>query len=63
MLKILQVSQMNLMIFFVNVASKVKEPVTNTNHVKLKEFCQAKLPADAKFVLPSIQKEKILKFL
>ena len=49
--------------FFVNVASKLKEPVTNTNHVKLKEFCQAKLPADAKFVIPSSQKEKVLKFL
>ena len=49
--------------FFVNVASKLKEPVTNTNHIKLKEFCQTKLPADAKFVIPSLQKEKVLKFL
>ena len=49
--------------FFVNVASKLKEPVTNTDHTKLKEFCQTKLPEDAKFIIPSIQKEKILKFL
>ena len=49
--------------FFVNIASKLKEPVSNTNHDKLKEFCQAKLPADAKFVIPLIQKEKVLKFL
>ena len=54
---------MNLMIFFVNVASKLKEPVTNTNHTKLKEFCQTKLPEDAKFIIPSIQKENVLKFL
>ena len=49
--------------FFVNVASKLKEPVTNTDHTKLKEFCQTKLPEDAKFIIPSIQKEKVLKFL
>ena len=49
--------------FFVNIASKLKEPVSNTNHDKLKEFCQAKLPADAKFVIPLIPKEKVLKFL
>ena len=49
--------------FFVNVASKLKEPVTNTDHTKLKEFCQTKLPKDAKFIIPSIQKEKVLKFL
>ena len=49
--------------FFVNVASKLKEPVTYSNHTKLKEFCQTKLPEDAKFTIPSIQKEKVLNFL
>ena len=49
--------------FFVNVASKLKEPVTYSNHTKLKEFCQTKLPEDVKFTIPSIQKEKVLKFL
>ena len=49
--------------FFVNVASKLKEPVTYSNHTKLKEFCQTKLREDAKFTIPSIQKEKVLKFL
>ena len=27
--------------FFVNIASKLKEPVGKTNHDKLKEFCQS----------------------
>ena len=49
--------------FFVNVATKLKEPVPNTNHDKLKEFCQSKLPSDMKFKIPQIQKEKVLKFL
>ena len=49
--------------FFVNIASKLKEPVINTHHDKLREFCRAKLPAGTKFVIPSIQKEKVSKFL
>ena len=49
--------------FFVNIASKLKESVTDEDHEKLKEFCQAKLPADTKFVIPPVQKEKVLKFL
>ena len=49
--------------FFVNAASKIKEPATNTNHDKLRGFCHEKLPEGTKFVIPSIQKEKVLKFL
>ena len=49
--------------FFVNVASKLKEPTTSTSHEKLKEFCQEKLPSGMKFEIPSINKEKVLKFL
>ena len=49
--------------FFVNIASKLKEPVTNTNHDKLKEFCGAKLSGDTKFVIPPIKKETVSKFL
>ena len=49
--------------FFVNIASKLKESaVTNTNHDKLKEFCQSKLPSNTKFKIPQIQKESVLKF-
>ena len=49
--------------FFVNIASKLKEPVLNTNHDKLREFCQGKLSPDTKFVIPAISKEKVSKFL
>ena len=49
--------------FFVNVASKIKEPVINTNHDKLREFRHKKCPEGTKFVILSIQKEKVSKFL
>ena len=49
--------------FFVNVASKLKEPVTSTNHDKLKEFCHEKLPPNMKFEIPMIDRQKVLKFL
>ena len=49
--------------FFVNIASKLKEPVVNADHDKLREFCQAKIPADTKFSIPPVQKDKVLKFL
>ena len=49
--------------FFVNVASKLKEPVLESNHDRLKEFCQSKLPFDMKFTIPQIQNENVLKFL
>ncbi|MEW8547257.1 MAG: reverse transcriptase family protein [Candidatus Thiodiazotropha sp.] len=49
--------------FFVNVASRIKEPVTNSNHARLKEFCQSKLPANAKFSISAIDKHKVLKYL
>ena len=29
----------------------------------IREFCEAKLPADTKFIIPPIQKEKVLTFL
>ena len=49
--------------FFVNIASKVKEPTINTNHEKLREFCHSKLPADTKFIIPPISNEYVSKFL
>ena len=48
--------------FFVNIASKLKEPVGKINHDKLKEFCQSKLPSDTKFKIPQVLKENVLKF-
>ena len=49
--------------YFVNIATKLKEPVTSINHDKLKEFCDSKLPVDTKFVIPNIEKATVLKFL
>ena len=49
--------------FFVNIATKLKEHVPSTNHDKLKDFCQSKLPPDTKFTIPPIQREKVLRFL
>ena len=49
--------------FFINIATKLKEPVTNANHERLKEFCRSKLPGNTKFTIPSIEKQKVLKFL
>ena len=49
--------------YFVNIASKLKEPIISTNHDKLQEFCQERLPAGIKFNIPLIQREKVLKFL
>ncbi|MEW8546816.1 MAG: reverse transcriptase family protein [Candidatus Thiodiazotropha sp.] len=49
--------------FFVNIASKLKEPIISTNHDKLQAFCQERLPAGTKFLIPLIEREKVLKFL
>lgn len=49
--------------FFVTVASKIKEPIINSSHGKLRDFCNNRLPSEAKFSIPPIQKDQILKFL
>ena len=49
--------------FFVNVASKIKEPITPSNHDKLKDFCSSKISQNTSFVIPTINKEKVLKHL
>lgn len=49
--------------FFVNVASTIKEPITNSSHKKLRDFCNAKLPPGSRFNIPPIQKDKVSKFL
>ena len=62
-MKILMKLQMHLKSFFVNIASKIKEPVENTSNEKLREFCQKKFPADTKIVISNIEKDKVLKYL
>ncbi|MCU7800728.1 MAG: hypothetical protein KZQ70_11410 [gamma proteobacterium symbiont of Lucinoma myriamae] len=49
--------------FFVTVASKIKEPVINSSHEKLREYCNSKLPADTNFKIPPIERDKVLKSL
>ena len=51
------------MTFFVNVASKIKEPITPSNHDKLKDFCSSKISQDTSFVIPPINKENVLTYL
>ena len=50
-------------IFFVNIATKLKEPVIHTNHDKLSDFCRDRLSPDTKFSIPPISNENVLKFL
>ena len=49
--------------FFVNIATKLKEPVIHTNHDKLSDFCRDRLSPDTKFSIPPISNENVLKFL
>ena len=49
--------------FFVNVASKIKEPVIDTNHDQLKDFCKNKIPEGTKFEIPSIEILNVSKYL
>ena len=49
--------------FFANVAGKIKEPVTHSNHDKLKDFCDSRLPDNIKFSISNIEKDQVLKYL
>ena len=49
--------------FFVNIASKIKEPVSPSNHDKLREFCNSRLPENTQFSISNIEKDKVLKYL
>ena len=49
--------------FFVNIASKLKETVTSSNHEKVREYSVRQSFLWKKIIIQSIQKEKISKFL
>ena len=49
--------------FFANIAAKVKGPVTHSNHSKLKDFCDSRLPDNIQFNISNIEKDKVLKYL
>ena len=48
--------------FFVNIAAKIKEPVSFSNHEKLKDFCNSKLPENIQFSITNIEKDKVLRY-
>ncbi|MEW8548507.1 MAG: reverse transcriptase family protein, partial [Candidatus Thiodiazotropha sp.] len=49
--------------FFVNIAENIKEPVSSSNHEKLKSYCNDKIPSDIFFDLPLLNKDKVLRYL
>lgn len=49
--------------YFISIADRLKEPIENASHDKLREFCKQRLPLDAFFKIPLISVEKVLKYL
>ena len=49
--------------FFVNVAENIKEPIDPSNHDKLKDYCEAKIPENVYFDMPLTNSAKVLKYL
>ena len=49
--------------FFVNVASKLKEPTLQPNFERLEKFCVEHVPKDTEFSIPCLTKEKVKKYL
>ena len=49
--------------FFVNVASKLKEPTLQPNFERLQKFCEEHVPKVPDFSIPCLIKEKVEKYL
>ena len=49
--------------YFVNIASKLKEPITQPDFTKLTEFVNSKIPENVKFELPDIDENFVLSFM
>jgi len=49
--------------FFVQIAEKLKEPRTSSDHLELKHFCAKKLPNNIKFEIPEMSPEFVLKYI
>ncbi|MES9882533.1 MAG: reverse transcriptase family protein [Sedimenticola sp.] len=49
--------------YFVNVASKLKEPVSYSDSEELKTFINSSIPSNASFTIPEINEEFVYKFL
>ena len=48
--------------FFVNIASKLKEPLTKSNHDKLREFCNERISQETKFIIHQSKRKKFSSF-
>ena len=49
--------------YFVNIASKLKEPLIQPDFTKLREFVTSKIPENVKFELPDIDENFVFSFL
>ena len=49
--------------YFVNIASKLKEPITQPDFTKLREFVNSTIPEKVKFELPDIDENFVFSFL
>ena len=49
--------------YFINIAESIKEPCDPTNHEKLKDYCNNKIPNDIIFEMPLLNTDYIVKSL
>ena len=49
--------------YFVNIAEHMKDFMPPSNHEKLREYCNSKLPTVASFEIPLLSNDKVLKYL
>ena len=49
--------------YFVNIASRLKEPITQPDFTKLSEYVNSKIPENVKFELPDIDENFVFSFM
>lgn len=49
--------------FFIQIAENIKEPIVPTDHEKLSDYCANKIAADFSYQTPSLDAQKVLKYL
>ena len=54
---------MHSIIFFIQVAESIKEPIVPSDHEKLKEFCSNKIPNNNNFNIPFLEASYVEKYL
>ena len=50
-------------IFFVSIASEIKEPIAPSNFDRLRTFCNEKLSENTSFSIPTLRHEKVETYL